>query len=1093
MRMKKLLKFIVILVILLGITMISLGVWLKTSSAKNQIEQLVTNIIKEESGLTAKIDNLELSLPLIATIDKFSLSDQSGTILEINGFNINILPSLFSLWEVIIWSISADEIHLMKMPEITPPARKKKNEATGFFNPNIVVQHVNIKKITLDPKLTNTEEIITHLNAYINFNNAQQNLELIISTGLEQFGEIEALDNSLELLANIDFKQNSVHIKSLKLESDILSAHGNDIIIGNQLSGQIQYSTNALEQVLNHNWPGAKGAASGAIKFTGSKQEPEILASGNIGLNLPENDFLRLTPISWDTHLYITNNNTDISGVINLTQGDIVVKGLVGYLGNESKIYCKNLQAIAENFVKTVNLTFDLNNNILIGKVSVIDKNLQETSKLLPFLHSGFMDLTINYSSPNNKTQHVSLTGQIKHLSSKFGQYGLINLNINSRDLWSLNLTESNIDITSLSWGNIDARNVQLKAHTQADSLLLNGSILAHQPYPVAINFTSSMQFPNGDEFVANIEKLKGKIGKATIANSHDIIFKYNQNESLFKLHDFKVGDGLLDTTMRLKDNNIQASIKLTNIPTNALPNILPASAGNASINGTSNLSGNIATPYLETNFEVQNISLGAKEAKPLTMQISSIINTNSSNFNIAVDLAGKNVSTISAKLPSTFTLSPFEYKIHGKKPFSATLSTTNDIDILSLVPAPPGHLISGKVSGTLEASGSLESIIVNGGIILNNGEYSYRQYGLELKNIESKISAHGDKITFDEIKAKDVFSNQVNGSGSFSMQNDMPFNIALTTEKFNLINTPYIHGEIKGNIDLTGNDQKAAAKGKFALGPLEIKIPEHFQQDIPALTIIKNINENQNNKEIDNIPYELTLDITLKTDDKVFIRGWGVDALLGGKLHVTGPSYDPIINGLLRIERGKYQEFGKLLNIKGGALIFDGPISPSPYMNIVATATEGSTDISLILAGSIQSPDITIESIPAMSSERALSMLLFGENPENISTFQALQLADSLRRLSGKGGGFDPLGLGRKILGVDEISFKSDADDPEKSSVGVGKHVTDKVYIEIEKGRHEGSAKTKIEVQITPKISIESTTEQEGNNSLGVNWRFDY
>ena len=182
-----------------------------------------------------------------------------------------------------------------------------------------------------------------------------------------------------------------------------------------------------------------------------------------------------------------------------------------------------------------------------------------------------------------------------------------------------------------------------------------------------------------------------------------------------------------------------------------------------------------------------------------------------------------------------------------------------------------------------------------------------------------------------------------------------------------------------------------------------------------------------------------------------------------------------------------------KCLIVKEGVLNFDGPISPSPYLNIVGVTNVGDTEIRLVLSGSILNPDISIESSPAHSQETALSKLLFGENPENISTFQALQLADGMRRLSGHGGDFNPLGLGRKILGVDDISFKQDSEDPNKSSVGVGKHLSDKIYFEVESDRSENSTKTKIEVQLTPKISVENVFEPEGNTSLGVNWRFDY
>ena len=221
-------------------------------------------------------------------------------------------------------------------------------------------------------------------------------------------------------------------------------------------------------------------------------------------------------------------------------------------------------------------------------------------------------------------------------------------------------------------------------------------------------------------------------------------------------------------------------------------------------------------------------------------------------------------------------------------------------------------------------------------------------------------------------------------------------------------------------------------------------------------------------------------------------MRGRGVNTLLAGNLRISGNASNPNIFGELRSVRGRYQEFGKLLTVKEGILTFNGPISPSPYLNIVGATLVGDTEIRLILGGAIFTPDIRIESTPSLSQQDALSLLLFGKNPDSISPGQAIGLANGMRKLSGNGGGFDPVGLGRKILGVDDISIKED-DNTESSYVGVGKYLTDKVYLEIEQGNEAFGTKTKIEVELTPKISLEAITGEKGNSSFGINWRVNY
>ncbi len=414
------------------------------------------------------------------------------------------------------------------------------------------------------------------------------------------------------------------------------------------------------------------------------------------------------------------------------------------------------------------------------------------------------------------------------------------------------------------------------------------------------------------------------------------------------------------------------------------------------------------------------------------------------------------------------------------------------ETNILGFAPLPSGHKLIGYLDGNMYVTGNLDSPNISGDIVVNKTEYKYKQYGIKLKNIAAKIFFHGQNISINNFKANDQFGNLIEGSGKFSIANKFPFSFDFQTDKFSFISTPYIQGESSGHILVSGDMNKGLAKGRFDLGPMEIKIPERFSEDIPTINVTKILEQNKaiNIKEIK--PYMLELDLNLNAKNQVYVRGWGVDTLIAGELKVTNNINDIHISGKLESQKGKYQEFGKLLNVKTGVLRFDGPIKPSPYLNIVGYTSVNGVEIRVILSGSIFTPDVSIESTPFLTQENALSLLLFGKNPNNISAVQAWSLADGMRRLSGHGGGFDALALGRKLLMVDDISVKNNEDD-NTSVVGVGKYITDKIYLEFEQNADTNKTKTKIEVQITPKIYIEGVNAENGANSVGVNWRFSY
>ncbi|MBA2628659.1 MAG: hypothetical protein H0U78_01305, partial [Rickettsiaceae bacterium] len=110
--MKSFWKILIVVVLLFKIMIITAAIWLKTDHAKTFIARTVVDVFKNELGLIAKIDNINISLPLIADIDSFSVHDQEGAIGSVKNLHINILPSFFSLWELTFWSISAEELTL---------------------------------------------------------------------------------------------------------------------------------------------------------------------------------------------------------------------------------------------------------------------------------------------------------------------------------------------------------------------------------------------------------------------------------------------------------------------------------------------------------------------------------------------------------------------------------------------------------------------------------------------------------------------------------------------------------------------------------------------------------------------------------------------------------------------------------------------------------------------------------------------------------------------------------------------------------------------------------------------------------------------
>jgi translocation and assembly module TamB len=127
------------------------------------------------------------------------------------------------------------------------------------------------------------------------------------------------------------------------------------------------------------------------------------------------------------------------------------------------------------------------------------------------------------------------------------------------------------------------------------------------------------------------------------------------------------------------------------------------------------------------------------------------------------------------------------------------------------------------------------------------------------------------------------------------------------------------------------------------------------------------------------------------------------------------------------------------------------------------------------------------------MPEDEVLARLLFGREAARISPWQAITIAQAVNRLRGGGSAFDVMGETRRILRVDQIEIReSDLNDGE-TLVSVGKYMSDRVYVELERGIQAEAGRAMVEVELTPSIRLETEIGTNAEGGLGLIWLWDY
>ena len=231
----------------------------------------------------------------------------------------------------------------------------------------------------------------------------------------------------------------------------------------------------------------------------------------------------------------------------------------------------------------------------------------------------------------------------------------------------------------------------------------------------------------------------------------------------------------------------------------------------------------------------------------------------------------------------------------------------------------------------------------------------------------------------------------------------------------------------------------------------------------------------------------DFPLDLVVEAPNKIFVRGRGLDAELGGSLRLTGTSADIQPVGQFDLIRGRLDLLGRRLDLTEGAVFLQGSFDPIVSFSAVSTVED--TEITISLAGPASAPELTVTSSPELPQDEALAFFLFGQSVTELSPLQAVQLAAAIQSLTGRGG----LGLTEGLrtgLGVDDLDIGTDADGGVEARVG--KYISDNIYTDVVVGS-DGKSEINLNLTVNPSVTVRGRVSSDGTSGVGVFFERDY
>ncbi len=425
-------------------------------------------------------------------------------------------------------------------------------------------------------------------------------------------------------------------------------------------------------------------------------------------------------------------------------------------------------------------------------------------------------------------------------------------------------------------------------------------------------------------------------------------------------------------------------------------------------------------------------------------------------------------------------------------------LSAIGEVQLAALNRLMKPNSITGLAKFDLALDGQPDLAGVSGTITTSNAKFVLPSLAQSIENINTNIS-------LDDGKATLLVTASLAAGGTFRVSGPVtlapPFQGTITTDLQQIILTDNIsftsvaNGQLVYSGPLTGN---ANLSGQVNFGETDINlntasgsigaapIPDISHQGESGSVHSTRARAGLIKTDKGGSGPVIGLDIILSAPNKVFARGRGIQAELGGEIQVRGTSAQVVPSGQIDLIRGNMSLLGRNLKLTKGLVSLQGKLEP--YVEFAATTTTSEGSATIEISGPINSPKVEVFSEPVRPSEEALAMLIFGNSFAEMSPLAIAQMAASLAELSGKGGGAE--GKARKALGVDTLNVG--AGDDGNAQAGVGLYVLDNVYTDFTVNTR-GDTELNLNLDVSENLTLKGTVDNSGSTSMGVFFERDY
>lgn len=453
-------------------------------------------------------------------------------------------------------------------------------------------------------------------------------------------------------------------------------------------------------------------------------------------------------------------------------------------------------------------------------------------------------------------------------------------------------------------------------------------------------------------------------------------------------------------------------------------------------------------------------------------------------------------------RLPLALTRNP-GLGVDTSGEMSGRIRYDGDIQALAAYMPPVLQSIEGALAADISLSGTFAEPSVSGEARLSEGAYTEIETGFSLAGLhaEARASYSGGasavSIQGGARGADQTREDAITFDGDLELGENSTLDLTVNLDRAELSAHPVTQVRADGKVSLSGPLDELKAEGTISITELNAEIDAPESTGLVGIDVIA-FNKDQEAPQTSEEPAgetSLNYDIRIEADDRIFIRGRGLESEWSAGVNVVTSREGPLVLGSLNLRRGWLDFSGRRFELTRGAIDFDRNEPNNPRLDIRAELETTDVTAAIVVSGRAGDPSIELTSTPSMPSEDVMAFILFGKPAQELSAAESLQAAQALASLGGIGpfgGSGGVTGKLRQAIGLDLLNFDV---DPESGggSLTVGKYVAEGFFVSATQDAQGRNGSVSVKYEVTDNIVVETELEQDGDQTVSANWKKDF